>query len=139
MLDCLIIGDSIAKGLGDVRRDCMTIAKVGITTENYIDAYSTKLPDSGIAIISLGSNDNPKISDKEKLWVLRERVNANYVIWVLPNEKLFPLAFTAVEEIAREFNDGTIKMHNNWLSSDNVHPTGKGYKELAKSTKEVMD
>jgi lysophospholipase L1-like esterase len=139
MLDCLIIGDSIAKGLGDVRRDCTTIAKVGINTEHYVEAYSTKLPTSSIAIISLGSNDNPKVSDREQLWVLRERVDANYVIWVLPNEKLFPLAFAAIEDMAREFNDGTIKLHNNWLSHDSIHPTATGYKELAKSTKEVID
>jgi lysophospholipase L1-like esterase len=138
MIDCLIIGDSIAKGLGDVRRDCMTIAKVGINSQDFLGTYSTKLPSSNIVIISLSTNDSKDMHTHENLWLIRQRIDAQYVIWILPNDTRAE-TIEYIEALARDFNDGTIKLHKDWLSKDNIHPTGKGYKELGKATMDVVD
>ena len=138
MLDCLIIGDNIAKGLGNVRHECMTVAKVGITSQDYLKTYSTSLPSSNVVIISLSTNDLKGMNTNENLWLIRQRIDAQYVIWILPSD-IHAETIEYIESLARDFNDGTIKIHKDWLSSDKIHPTAKGYKELAKSTNEVID
>jgi len=138
MIECLIIGDSIAKGLSYVRHDCMTIAKVGINTQDFLGTYSTKLPTSNITIISLSTNDPKDMHTTENLWLIRQRIDTKYAIWILPSDTR-PEIVDYIEALARDFNDGTIKLHKEWLSKDKIHPTAKGYKELGKATQDVVD
>ena len=35
-MTCLIIGDSLAVGVGEFRPECDTVAKVGITSQTYL-------------------------------------------------------------------------------------------------------
>ncbi len=60
MLDCLLIGDSIATGIAKQSK-CPAIAKVGIGTKTVNEAltaaYLANLPKSKLTVLSVGSND----------------------------------------------------------------------------------
>lgn len=133
MLDCLILGDSIAVGTGNVKPECTTIAKGGINSKQYYQQYVLpRQNDFGaeVAIISLGSNDHAGIKTYNELYKLRERTKAQRVYWVLPNPEKFPKQAEDVKLIALSFGDFVIKPTR--YQSDQVHPSWAGYKEIAK-------
>jgi lysophospholipase L1-like esterase len=136
MLECLIMGDSLAVGVGQVRTECVTHAKSGINSYDYVNRHilhtkgDTRAKD---IIISLGSNDTKNINTFEELDTLRQLVQADRVYWILPNIK--ETKRKAVWEVARKYNDFIIDARGVDRSPDAVHPTYKGYKELAKQTK----
>ena len=136
MLECLILGDSLAVGVGQVRTECVTRAKSGINSYDYVNRYLLHTKGDTQAkhvIISLGSNDTAKINTFEELDTLRQLVQADRVYWILPNIK--ETKRKAVWEVARKYNDFIIDARGVDRSPDTVHPTYKGYKELAKQTK----
>ncbi len=135
MLDCLIIGDSIAVGVAQVRRDCDSIAEVGITSTEFnrrylmddrlVGGYST-------VVISLGTNDWDGKRTKENLIKLRGVVGAERVMWLLPSAGIKPEERAAVREVANQSGDGVISIPVNLLGKDGIHLTGKGYGAIAK-------
>jgi lysophospholipase L1-like esterase len=127
MLECLIIGDSIAQGIGQYRSDCVLEAKVGINSRNYVETY--KLPESKLTVISLGSNDLGMSNQYTVLYNLRSEIKG-IVLWILPannNE-----ARSNILTIANIHNDKVADIRQLPLSKDGVHPTTKSYKALAK-------
>ena len=136
MLECLILGDSLAVGIGQVRKECVTHAVSGINSYNYVNRHVLNTKGETQAkniIISLGSNDTKNIDTYEELLALRQLVSAEKVYWILPNIK--ETKRKAVWEVARQFNDWVIDARGVDRSPDTVHPTYKGYKELADKTK----
>jgi len=136
MLECLILGDSLAVGVGQVRSECVTRAKSGINSYDYVNRHLLHTKGDTQAksvIISLGSNDTEKIKTFEELDTLRQLVQADRVYWILPNIK--ETKRKAVWEVARKYNDYVIDARGVDRSPDAVHPTHNGYKELAKQTK----
>ena len=136
MLECLILGDSLAVGVGQIRKECVTYAKSGINSYDYVNRhifYTKGDTQAKIIIISLGSNDTQNINTFEELNTLRQLVKADRVYWILPNIK--ETKRTAVWEVARKYNDFIIDARGVDRSPDAVHPTHNGYKELAKQTK----
>jgi lysophospholipase L1-like esterase len=136
MLECLILGDSLAVGVGQIRTECVTRAKSGINSYDYVNRYLLHTKGDTQAkhvIISLGSNDTAKINTFEELDTLRQLVQADRVYWILPNIK--ETKRKAVWEVARKYNDFIIDARGVDRSPDTVHPTYNGYKELAKQTK----
>jgi lysophospholipase L1-like esterase len=136
MLECLILGDSLAVGVGQVRTECVTRAKSGINSYDYVNRHILHTKGDTQAknvIISLGSNDTQNINTFEELDTLRQLVQADRVYWILPNIK--ETKRKAVWEVARKYNDFIIDARGVDRSPDTVHPTYKGYKELAKQTK----
>ena len=136
MLECLILGDSLAVGVGQVRTECVTRAKSGINSYDYVNRHILHTKGDTQAksiIISLGSNDTAKINTFEELDTLRQLVQADRVYWILPNIK--ETKRKAVWEVARKYNDFIIDARGVDRSPDTVHPTYNGYKELAKQTK----
>lgn len=136
MLECLILGDSLAVGVGQVRTECVTYAKSGINSYDYVNRHILHTKGDAQAkniIISLGSNDTKNINTFEELDTLRQLVKADRVYWILPNIK--ETKRKAVWEVARKYNDFIIDARGVDRSPDTVHPTYKGYKELAKQTK----
>ena len=132
MLECLILGDSIAVGIGMNRPDCVTVAKVGITSQNWLRSYQnhpTYQRAYKVVVISLGTNDF-RNTTAESLYDIRNKVKADMIVWVLPNQSLKPIQRAIVREIANEFHDKTIELTK--LSPDGIHPTPLGYKETAK-------
>jgi lysophospholipase L1-like esterase len=131
MLECLILGDSIAVGVAQHRTECVAYATVGINSRKFVDNHITGDLTAKTVIISLGSNDSKNVKTLKELFALRQVVNANRVYWILP-AKDTP-AKEAVSIVADKFEDKTISIIN--LSKDGVHPTGKEYTDLANKTK----
>ncbi len=133
MLDCLILGDSIAVGTAKFKPECTEIAKGGINSWQYNKDYvKPRKNDFGaeVVLISLGSNDHTGVKTYNELYRLRERVKSQRVYWVLPNPEKFPRQADDVKLIAISFGDFIIKPTR--YQADQVHPSWAGYKEIAK-------
>ena len=133
MLDCLILGDSIAVGTHQFKPECVAYAKGGINSWQYNKNYVIpRKNDFGaeVVIISLGSNDHAGVKTYNELYRLRERVKAERVYWILPNAEKFPRQEHDVNLIAISFGDFVIKPTR--YQPDQVHPSWAGYKEIAK-------
>lgn len=131
MLECLIIGDSIAVGTKHVRPECVSYAKSGWNSSQWNNEYSSKPLVANTVIISLGSNDLKNIDTKKELEIIRDRTKAQRVFWILPAIK--PRVQDIVYEIAIENDDVVIPIRS--LQKDKVHPDLNGYKQIAKRTR----
>lgn len=131
MLDCLILGDSIAKGISQVRPECVAYVQNGINSHDYNDSYRKHVKASKTTIISLGSNDYKNLNTEVELVALRSSINDGRVFWILPAVK--PQKQNLVREVARSYGDTVV--HIPELSQDKIHPTRKGYKQLGALTK----
>ncbi len=137
MLECLIIGDSIAVGVAQVRPECVSIAKSGINSKAWNVEHLDKMlgVSAKALIISLGANDYKGIKTKENIRLLRLVAEAKKVFWLLPSEKLKPEQVEAVRQVAAEFGDTVIARPESNISKDGVHPTYKGYQALGELTR----
>jgi len=136
MLECLIMGDSLAVGVGQIRKECVTYAKSGINSYDYVNRHVFHTQGTAQAktvIISLGSNDTKNIDTYEELDTLRQLVKADRVYWILPNIK--ETKRKAVWMVADKYKDHVIDARQYDRSPDGVHPTYNGYKEISKETK----
>ena len=131
MLDCLILGDSIAVGVAQFRPECVAYAKVGINSRNWVDKNITKELAANTVVISLGSNDSKNMKTLRELFALRQVVEAKRVYWIVP--AVNAEAQEAVKIVADKFEDKILFIPE--ISKDKVHPTTNGYKELAKNTR----
>ena len=133
MLECLIAGDSIAVGIADVRKECVSYSKGGINSHQWLNKNIQNTPlQARHVIISLGSNDAYVKNTEEELRTIRKLTNAQRVYWVMPSDK-FPKAQSAVWHVANENND--VILRTDRMQTDGVHPSWAGYKELAEKTK----
>jgi len=135
MLECLIVGDSIAVGVSQVRPECHSIAKSGINSHDWTAKHLHKLKPTRHLIISLGANDYRGINTEGHVRSLRTNAQADRVFWLLPSAKLKPRQVEAVRQVAEEFGDTVIPRPEDNISRDGVHPTYKGYKILADQTR----
>ena len=131
MLDCLILGDSIAVGTAQFRPDCAVYAKSGINSHNWLNKNVGKNLTAKSVIISLGSNDHSGVNTFHELMAIRQLTNAGTVYWIVPANKAN--VRDIVEMIAKNFND--VIIHIPEVGKDDVHPTTKGYKMIAEGTK----
>lgn len=133
MLDCLVMGDSIAVGVERAMPQCYMYAKGGINSKAFNETYvKGRKNDFGseVVIISLGSNDGGVgVKTYNELYKLRERIKAQRVYWVLPNPEKFPKQAEDVKLISLSFGDTIIQTKQ--YQPDNVHPNMAGYKEIA--------
>lgn len=132
MIDCLIIGDSIAVGTHQYRSECVAYAKIGLNSRQWNRLYLQNDLNAKSVVISLGSNDYFGISTQAELQKIRAKVgNDSKVFWIMPAFK--PDIQEIVKQVAKEYGDTVVPISR--LSKDGVHPTGTGYKELADRTK----
>ncbi len=131
MLDCLILGDSIAKGISDIRKECVAYVQSGINSKDWNDRFVKKVAPSKVTIISLGSNDYKNLNTEIELVALRSFINSDRIFWIVPAIK--PEKQELVKKIARYYGDTFVIIPE--LSPDNVHPTYNGYKQLGRLTK----
>lgn len=122
--DCLVIGDSLAVGLGMALKAqgirCDVYARKGLTAWQIgllapIGRYS-------VAYVSAGSNNpkNPHLEDEVR--VLRSHIRASKVVWILPYDRT---AAQAVNSNAAETGGLVVDMA--WFASrDRVHPVSYG-------------
>jgi lysophospholipase L1-like esterase len=126
MLECLIIGDSIAVGIGQARSQCVTLARSGITSEAWYKGYfyNPYFRDPyRVVVISLGTNDMRGMTS-EMLFNIRQKITAPMVIWILPSSTLKPVQVSVIKEIANEFKDKTLSIYDH-IGSDGIHPTNQ--------------
>lgn len=131
MLECLILGDSIALGTHSARPECAVYARSGIDSREFVNRYIGKDLVADTVVISLGSNDHKGIKTKNELMDLRSQVLAKKVYWIMPAIK--PEIQEIVEEVATKYGDWIIRIPN--LSKDGIHPTNAGYKKIGEITK----
>jgi lysophospholipase L1-like esterase len=132
MIDCLIMGDSIAVGTAQVRQECVSYSKGGINSYQWLNANVGKSPYvAKTVIISLGSNDHKYVKTLSELRNIRELTKAERVYWILPAIK--PDVQEMVKKVAAEWGDTVLPMTR--LQKDGIHPSTAGYKQLAEETK----
>lgn len=131
MLDCLIIGDSIAVGTHHFRPDCVAYAKGGWNSQQWNKTYLHKDLSANTVIISLGTNDHSGVHTFKELMDLRVNVSASKVFWIMPPIK--PNVQDIVRIIATNYKDTIIEIPE--LSKDKIHPTPQGYKKLGQAAK----
>lgn len=141
MIDCLILGDSLAVGIGRYRPECATIAQVGITSQQWLRSYQnhpTFNRPYKIAVISLGSNDF-RHTTAENLYDIRKKTQADMVVWILPSMSLKPIQRAIIREIANEFHDKMLDTAHYKMSHDGIHPTGQSYIDLGKAVNDLRN
>ena len=132
MLDCMIVGDSIAVGVSQVRTECVSYSKGGINSHQWLNMYVGKTPlVANHVIISLGSNDHKYIKTRKELETIRALTKADRVYWVLPAIK--PDIQEDVYAVAALHGDVVLPITR--LQKDGIHPSWAGYKQLAEKTK----
>jgi lysophospholipase L1-like esterase len=138
MLDCLIVGDSIAVGTKMFMPECQLQGKGGINTWQFNKMYPGSFY-ADTVIISLGSNDHKGVKTYDELFEMRQRVGASNVFWVLPAGNLpaggVPIAKiqSIVKEIAEYHGDTVLPITR--LQPDGIHPSWAGYKNIAEKAK----
>lgn len=137
MIDCMILGDSIAVGISMVRKECVSYAQSGWNSwqwnKDYLKKASSKSFDT--IIISLGANDHGGVKTEQELRKMRASIIGKRVFWVDPGKSRKPIPHEAMTKIAIEYGDIVLSRPSNYMSGDGIHPTGKGYKTLAEQTK----
>ncbi len=137
MLECMIIGDSIAVGVAMVRKECVSYSRGGWNSwqwnKDYLHLAMTKPYET--VIISLGANDHKGVKTESELRKMRENIQGKRVFWISPGMDRKPIAQTAIEKIAKEYGDVVLPRPQNHMSTDKIHPTVKGYKILGEQTR----
>jgi len=131
MIECLILGDSIAVGLKQQIPQCESFSKGGWNTWQWNKDYLKHDLTAQTVIISLGSNDHKGIKTQEELEKLREKITTSRVFWILPAIK--PNIQEIVKKISAQHGDTIVPITR--LQPDGVHPSWVGYKELARVVK----
>lgn len=133
MLDCLIIGDSIAVGTHQFRPECVAYAKGGITSHGWNKKFGDNDLTAESVIISLSTNDWEKADTYATLMNIRTKIKGKRVFWVEPNRESKFEAVQHVRRVAEQFGD-TIIVTTRW-QQDKIHPSWAGYKNIAEKTK----
>ena len=137
MIDCMVIGDSIAVGVSMVRKECVSYSKGGWNSWQWNKDYLHKAienPQQTI-IISLCANDHKGVKTENELRKMRININGKRVFWIDPGQDRKPVQHEAIMRIAKEYGDTVLSRPKDNMSADGIHPTGKGYRILADQTK----
>ena len=132
MLDCLILGDSIAVGTHQFKPECQAIAKGGINSRQWLDRNVGSSPYvAKTVIISLGTNDHKYVKTEAELENIRTLTKADRVYWILPAIK--PDIQEIVKTVAARHGDTVLPITR--LQPDGIHPSWAGYKDIGEKTR----
>lgn len=123
MIECSIIGDSIAAGVAQQRQNCFVNARPGMSSDQYATINVGRVS-AGRVLISLGSNDHASSNIEQHLRRVRNNIESQSVSWLLPANN--NAARSAIIKIAGEFGDRLIDVRP-FVGRDGVHPTPAGY------------
>lgn len=130
MLECLILGDSLAQGTAAalkaaLQNRCEVVATQGIGSA----AIRRSVPAQSYysATISAGSNDptNPHLA--ENLIAIRRSISAKRVVWIAPYNR--SVAYL-VADLARSYGDYLVDVAETPPVRDGLHP--RSYSRLAR-------
>lgn len=120
----VVIGDSIAVGIGQAIKGAVVNATVGINSSKILANASSDASVQGaeLAIVSAGSNDIVKGNgDSQKLTAnitaIKDALGAKKYVWILPYDKV---ASEAVKNAVG--GDKTVNL-TSYSSSDGLHPS----------------
>lgn len=133
MLDCLILGDSIAVGTQMFKQECVSYSQGGISTPGWLKKFGQNNLSSEVVIISLGTNDSDPYPTLDRLMEVRAKVNAQRVYWIAPNPEKRPSKRQDVYRVAQQFQD-VVLTTDRW-QADKIHPSWSGYKDIAQAAK----
>ena len=139
MLECLILGDSIAVGTQQFAKQCQLVGKGGINTWQWNQMYPRADLTAETIIISLATNDHKYIKTEQELIKMRERVKSSRVFWVLPAGNLkgseVPIEVIQgyVRKVAAQYGDTVLPI--NGLQRDGIHPSWNGYRDIVERTR----
>ena len=132
MLECLIIGDSIAVGTKMFApTECVSYSKGGFNTWQWNKRWGKTPLEAKTVVISLGTNDHKGVNTFKELSKVRYRIKSVKVVWIMPpcNAKFCkPGVNKTVTEIAKSYGDTIIG--SKFVQPDGVHPSWRGYKQL---------
>lgn len=127
MIECLVLGDSLAVGVGQARPNCETVARVGVTSATYVKTMFHPSAARSV-VISLGVNDDPTVPTLDNLRRMRRDVRSSDVVWLLPGLK--EDVRQVIRTVARENGDRTVDTRS-LVGPDHLHPNGSGYRTIA--------
>lgn len=134
MLECLILGDSIAVGTKMFApQECVAYAKGGFNSWQWNRRWGTSPVEAKTVVISLGTNDHAGVKTEAELLKLRKRIRASRVVWIMPpcNVRFCKLGVNAVvRSVAVSYGDRMISTQR--VQPDKIHPSWAGYKELVR-------
>jgi hypothetical protein len=139
MLECLILGDSIAVGTQQFAKQCELVGRGGINTWQWNNMYPSATLVANTVIISLATNDHKYIKTVAELIKMRERVKGSRVFWVLPAGNLkgseVPIATIQgyVRQVAEQYGDTVLPIRG--LQADGIHPSWSGYRDIVERAK----
>ncbi|NBP04565.1 MAG: hypothetical protein EBU90_31680 [Proteobacteria bacterium] len=133
MIDCIIMGDSIAVGTHQFRKECVSYSKGGITSKGWDKLFGKNDLIANTTIISLGTNDSGDYDTFSKLMEIRNKIQSKKVFWIMPNLETREKAYSNVVVVAKLFNDEIIIPIK--YQKDKIHPNLSEYKDIAKNTK----
>jgi len=138
MLECLVLGDSIAVGTQQFAKECQLQGKGGINTWQFNKMYPGSFYAETV-IISLGSNDHQHVKTYDQLFEMRQRIGAKNVFWVLPagNLKASNVPIERIQGFIREiaYANGDTVLPIRGLQPDGIHPSWSGYKDIVERTR----
>ena len=129
-MNCTIVGDSLAVGVANYAPQCEALARVGIGSGEYLRAYAQPISGERV-VISLGANDGPNAETLENLMLLRGRITAREVFWLLPSRS--NQARSAIHAAARAFGDHLIDTQP-VAGPDGLHLSGRAYQAVSQLT-----
>lgn len=139
MLECMVIGDSIAVGTHQFYQECKLVGRGGINTWQFNKMYKQSYYAETV-IISLGSNDHKYIKTYDEMFEMRQRVGAKRVFWILPagNLKASEVPIENIQKIVKELAEyyGDTVLPINGLQKDGIHPSWSGYKDIVQKVKQ---
>ncbi len=127
MMECVILGDSIAQGVSRNWPQCVHRTRVGITSEQFVRNMMQPVNNAHV-LISLGSNDGHAQTTLQALTQLRSQITHSQVTWLLSSNNA--QAAQAAQTVARLNGDRMISV-SAWVGPDRVHPTSGGYHRLS--------
>lgn len=131
MVECLVLGDSIAQGISASRPECVAYAQNGVSSYTWNNRNLHRNLSANTVVISLGSNDGDHVNTFHEVLALRQNVRAERVYWILPAIK--PNVREIIKIVAKSYDDVILEIPR--ISKDQVHPTANAYKELAERTR----
>lgn len=137
MIDCMIIGDSIAVGVATARPECVSHSRGGWNSWQWNRDYLAPASAQSVktVIISLGANDHAGVKTERELRRMREAIRGQRVFWIDPGQDRKPVPHAVIAKLAQEFGDTILPRPRDHMSADGIHPTGRGYRVLADSTR----
>lgn len=139
MLDCMIIGDSIAVGTQMFWKECVLYGKGGINSWQWNQSWNVLTKNADRAVISLGTNDHIGVNTKSELIKARNKIVARRVYWILPfgNNPASKVTVEQIQKIVREvaaiYGDTVIEITS--VQPDKIHPSWEGYRRIVEHAK----